>query len=206
MDLSSSGSGATALTNGTTYTATLNPGFKTDVYRFTGAVGQRLFYDAIDADNDPVYAYLYDPLGNYVSGLYGQNSDYDVGPFTLTAPGTYYLVQQSQSPYTTNDYSFRLIDVAQSPATALTLDTQITGTLNPGTKSDLYRFSGTNGQRLYFDAMPTNNPNGDWYLYGPNNQSLPGNVLNGDFEVTLPKTGTYVLALDGTDLFQSCTV
>ena len=194
LDLSPSGTGGTALTKGSTYTATLNPAFRTDIYRFTGSVGQQLFYDALDADLGPVGVYLYDPLGNNV--YVANNSDYDAGPFTLTAPGNYYLIQQSQSPDATNIYSFRLIDVAQAPTTALAFDTQISSTLNPGTQADLYRFNGTNGQRLYFDAMPTNG-GGSWYLYGPNNQGVGGNSLNGDFEATLPQTGTYVLSVSG---------
>ena len=195
LDLSPSGSGAAALALGTAYTATLNSAFKTDVYRFTGAVGQQLHYDALDADSDAVAVLLFDPLGNNVQ--IAHNSDADVGPFTLTQPGTYFLWQQSQSPDATNDYSFRLIDVAQSPAIALTLDTQINGTQNPGTKADVYRFNGTNGQRLYFDAMPTNSVNATWALFGPNNQMLGQVGLHQDFELTLPQTGSYLLIVNG---------
>ena len=192
------GDSATALSFGTTYTQTPDPGFRTDFYRFTGTVGQRLFYDALDIDFNPVNVRIYNPNGgiNFING----NADSDVGPFIITEPGTYYLVLEGFTPDGTGDYSFRLIDMAQSPAAPLVLGATVNGTLNPGTEVDWYRFSGTAGQRIYFDGASTNT-GGSWYLYGPENQGLNSAGLNGDFQQILPQTGTYLVAVygNGTD-------
>src|SRR5438045_2620303 len=120
------------LTNGTTYMATLNPAFKTDVYRFTGTVGQRLFYDALDADNDAISASLYDPLGNIfllpTCCYFNGNSDADFGPLTLAFSGAYTLVIKGSGDYI-SDYSFRLLDLAAAPA--ITYGVNVTNQLNP---------------------------------------------------------------------------
>jgi hypothetical protein len=192
LDLTSD---SASLSFGTAYSNVLSPAFLTDVYKFNGSVGQRLYYDAIDLDFDAVNATLFGPEGqvNFINA----NSDSDIGPFTLTESGAYYLAISSQMSDDTVDYGFRLIDVAQAPAQALTLNATVSGSLNPGSAADIYQVIGSAGQRIYFDAAATNNNIGGyaeyWQLFGPANQSLGGNSLNGDFEIILPQTGTNLL-------------
>jgi len=185
------GSAASNLVFGTTYSQ-VPPAFRTDVYRFTGASGQRLVYDSLEWEFEGISVRLYDPLGNnvFLSG----NTDSEPGPFTLVEAGTYYLVIESLTDVADADYSFRLINAAQAPASALALDTQINGVLDPGTRSDVYRFNGTAGQRLYFDAMPTNGA-GNWYLYDPINQPIGATSLSGDFLIALNASGQYLLVV-----------
>src|SRR5205807_4754375 len=68
----------------------------------------------------------------------------------------------------TGDYSFRLLDVADQAVVALR-QLVTNGVLGYGTP--LYRFEGTNGQRLFFDAM-TGGVSGYWNLYGPTDASI----------------------------------
>src|SRR5439155_1782341 len=183
---------STNLVFGVNYSQTLSPAFRTDVYRFSGTAGQRLYYDALDAENDSIYVQLINPSGGIV--FINGNSDSDVGPFTLTQSGTYYLAIISQLADDTADYSFRLIDAAQAPAQSLTFDATISGAVDPGLSVDIYRVVGTAGQRLYFDGASTNDfPVGYWLLFGPENQSLGGNWVAYDFEVALPESGTNLL-------------
>jgi Ca2+-binding RTX toxin-like protein len=183
---------STAVTLGSTVTQTLTPGNASRVHRFTGAVGQRLFYDALDSDFDSVLVRLIGPSGQDVSG-FGGNTDSDRGPITLTEAGTYYLLVDGDVA-TNTDYNFRLLEASAAPT--LTLDSTITGSLTPGNETDIFRFTGTANQRLTLDNL-TGGSGASWTLYGPNNQSIGSNSLNGDFDVTLPGSGEYVLVLTG---------
>ena len=64
------------------------PGQKAS-YTFNGTIGQRLHYDALEADIDPISVRLFGPSGNIV--FINGNADSDVGPFTLQETGGYTL-------------------------------------------------------------------------------------------------------------------
>src|SRR6266404_5055270 len=95
------------------YSGTISLPGQEDRFTFTGTAGQRLYYDALDYDFDAINVQLISPSGAipFVNG----NSDSDVGLFTLTESGTYTLLQKASGDYT-NDYSFRLLDLAAAPA------------------------------------------------------------------------------------------
>ncbi|MEO8428922.1 MAG: PA14 domain-containing protein, partial [Verrucomicrobiota bacterium] len=189
LDLAST---AASLTLNTAVTATLNPAWKTDVYQFTGTAGQRLYFDALDGDADVIQAVLLGPTGSNVH--INQRSQNDVGPFTLAASGTYFLFLEGNQTGTGN-YSFELWDVASQPALDLNLDQS--GSLNPGLSARIFRFTGSDQQRLYFDGKGTNN-GGFANLYGPGNEAVASANLVNDFEVALSRNGEYVLVLDGS--------
>src|SRR5207249_7002277 len=98
---------AASLTLNNEVEATLNPAWTTDVYQFTGATGQRLYFDALDDDADVIQAVLIGPTGSTVH--INQRSQNDVGPFTLAASGIYFLFLEGNQAATGN-YSFRLWD------------------------------------------------------------------------------------------------
>jgi len=176
---------------GTTYTQALTPPFRTDFYRFDATNGQRIFYDAESLyDGGLVYQTTYSPFGSVIAGSSLANYDFDTTAFTDT--GTYYIALAGQTATDATEYSFRLLDAARAPTVALTLDTPVSGTNDPGTRENLYRFAGAAGQRLFFNAAPTNGA-GYWYLYKPSGSYLSGNSLQGDFEIVLPSSGQYVL-------------
>src|SRR5262249_49678226 len=129
-----------------------------------------------------------------VTGLNDSYVAYDAGPFTLTEAGTYTL-RISGSGAATGAYSFRLLDVAAQPA--LSLNAPVTGTLGPGTRTDLYRLSGTAGQRLYFTWQGGTDYYGSYTLYGPGNQQIGSTYFGNLLDVTLPLDGPYALALAG---------
>src|ERR1043166_5512574 len=183
-----------SLTLGATVTGALAVPGQEDRYTFYGTAGQRIYYYALENDFGPVNVYLYDPLGNNVS--IANNADSDLGPFSLVGDGKYTLLIKAAGD-AVGTYSFRLLDLAQSPVTALTLDSTVTGTLNPGLRGDFYRFTGTNGQRIFFDFAPTNG-SGTWYLFNPLNQYVFGVGLTGDAEYRLPLSGTYLLFISSS--------
>jgi hypothetical protein len=177
-------------TIGTTYTQSLTPPFRTDFYRFDVTNGQRLFYDA-ESQNliYQVYQTFYSPLGSMIAS---SHASLDLDNIVFTDSGTHYLAFAGQVTTDSTEYSFRLLDPTRAPSSVITLDTVVSGTNDPGTRENLYRFTGTAGQRLFFNAAPTNG-GGGWYLYGPNGGYLGGTLLYYDFELTLPASGQYVL-------------
>src|SRR5207237_6633474 len=118
-------------------------------YTFSGVAGQRLYYDALDADFDRISARLESRRG-WMWFLTWGNSDYDVGPFTLLETGAYTLIIDGAGD-TVGNYSFRLLDLAA--ASTLTLGTTINGQLDIRTETDLYVFNGAAGQRVTLDII-----------------------------------------------------
>ena len=80
---------------------------------------------------------------------------------TLPYTGTYLLAVAGQSASNSSvSYSFEVFDNV-NPTSALTLGTEVTGTIaNPG-DSHTYTFTGTAGQRLYYDGLAS----ASYYLF-----------------------------------------
>ena len=127
----------------------------------------------------------------------------DSGPLTLTESGTYYLlaVGASTSPLS---YGFRLTDTAYEP---ITFGTTTSGTVTTATQSDIYSFTGTAGERTYFEELTDSNGSGgaSWDLYGPQNQYITSASIGGDLTATLPSTGTYTLAVYNNTSYATAT-
>ena len=183
---------STAYTVGTTESGTLNPSLGIQIFRFTGTVGQKLYYDALQNSSSNISAFIINPSGNQVINFGNTNSDSN-SPFTLNEAGTYYLVQDGTSSSGTATYNFQLLDEAAS-ATVLSLNTATTGTLAALT-NQFYSFTGTAGEKLYFDGLTGSGITAS--LYNSNNQNLGSTSLNGgQFPVTLGANGTYFLDLN----------
>jgi hypothetical protein len=181
---------------GTPVSSTITDLGEEDTYTFNGTVGQRLFYDSLDASfTDGFTAFLIGPSGQNVSGFNnGSNSDSDTSsPFILTETGQYRLVIDGNTD-PSGSYSFNLIDAGAAPV--LTLGTTITNTLIPGQESDFYRFTGTAGQRLYFDGI--SGSGATFRLFNPVNTNVFNVGLTGDSEFTLANTGTYIVGIQGS--------
>ncbi|MBF2067245.1 MAG: putative Ig domain-containing protein [Calothrix sp. C42_A2020_038] len=168
-----------------------------DTYTFTGSVGQRLILDNFTGTNSIGYQII-SPSGAVIYNRLSTAQQLE--PFTLNEAGTYRVVIDGDGR-STGSYSFRLLDLASS--TNLTLNTNISGVLSQASQAQLYRFTGTKGQNLYFDLFGewnTNNGTG-WALYGPGNQLVASNFNrqsgSSDLEVKLPSDGTYTLMIDG---------
>ncbi|MEH1791306.1 putative Ig domain-containing protein, partial [Nostoc sp.] len=163
-----------------------------DVYTFTGTAGQRIDFDVLkDGGSYTNTATLYSPSGiKYLDNYYLNYGD--VFPFTLNENGAYKLVIDAIGG-NTGAYSFSMLDVAQ--ATPINLDTDITGTLAPGSSTQLYQFNGIVGQHLYMNSLL--GAAGNWYIYDSSNNRVAANGLSNDFELTLSKTDTYTLVIQG---------
>ncbi len=185
---------APALSLGTPTSAATDAPFKTDIYRFTANLGQHFYFDALgDPAGGNIILFMANANGSLSYGCSFGGCFRDIGPFSFQEGGTHYLILPSQQEANV-EYSFRLLDAAQAPVSVIAFDTPVGGTLNPGSQADLFQFTGSAGQRLYFDGMGENAA-AYWYLYGPTDQSVSGNSVTADFEVTLPQDGTYFLVV-----------
>ncbi|MEC4811704.1 MAG: putative Ig domain-containing protein [Scytonema sp. PMC 1069.18] len=181
-------------------TKPLEPGRLMHDYSFTGVAGQQLFYDGMFTDGatvgtDTVTARLISPTGNTIfnPGYLSGYSTADIGPFTLTETGTYNLLLSGEKD-TPTGYRFRLWDLAD--ARSMELNKQVKENLLRGNDTNLYKFTGTAGQRLYFDGISGSDAR--WKLYRPGDRSvLADHYITDDFELLLPTDGEYILAVSG---------
>ncbi len=195
-----------SITTGTTaVSGTIkNPGDQA-IYTFQGTAGQTLYLNNLGLANGLSYT-IYDPAGND-SFLDSSGITSDFGPVQLQLTGTYQIVINGSGADTGN-YSFRLLDPSQQSqpdpqASTITLasgqSTSVSGTLSTGLETNLYTFSGTAGERLYFQGGTDSNANGAFYaIYGPNDARIAGEYTESDAGLAvLPVSGTYLIAVEG---------
>ena len=172
--------------------------FEQDQYTFTLAAPTQLFFDSLTNDGS-LRATLTGPRGTEFSnrtfsGDLPSNSvlSLSAGSYTLT-------IDASNSA--TGVYAFRLLDLASG--TPLTLGTPVNGTLSPGNETDVYRFSATAGQRLYFDALSSSSTTNPYVrVVDPLGKEIFNSATSSgrfaDLESpALMISGTYSLLVDG---------
>ncbi|MEG4293357.1 DUF4114 domain-containing protein, partial [Microcoleus sp. D2B6] len=169
---------------------------ESDEFSFSGSAGQRIYIDPLQYSG---------AAGNWrfdIQSPSGQNiSTGDLNSnriFDLKETGNYRIVTSALGD-TTGSYGFSVIDVGLVPA--IPFDTTIKGTLTPGSEDDVFRFTGSKGQKLYFDKESSSGSL-DWVLYTADNKTPIYNSFE-DMELYLPSDGEYVLALQGKSSFTS---
>ena len=162
-----------------------------DIYTFVGSIGERVFLDALLETID-IEAQLVSPSGIYVfyRDIY---ADQGHAPQILPEDGTYQLIINGDREKT-GEYKFRLLSF--DDAVELTSSIPQSGTLNTGSEIDIYKFTGSEGERVYFNSL-VDSPTSNWLLYGPDNQKISEAALNTNFEIALPGDGTYYYMLRG---------
>lgn len=131
---------STPLTLNTTVASTISIADEIDSSTFTGAVGQKVLIDTLNIDLNQLDWRLLTPSGALLDQRYyeGQGDDSDI--LILPEPGTYTQVFDGDDVQTPG-YSFRVLDVATA-ALPLVLDTTVNGTIDPGSESAFYQFTG----------------------------------------------------------------
>jgi len=183
-----------------------------DDYTFSGTTGQKLFYDALDGGpekNCNFHRTLMSPSNTIVPGADGFVCS-NVGPITLPSTGTYKLrIYPSANADDVGTYSFKITVVPTAQSFAYTIGTTVSkdspqvgeGFIESPQAEDDYTFSGTAGQKLFYDALdggPEKNCNFHRTLMSPSNTIVPGAdgfVCSNVGPITLPSTGTYKLRI-----------
>jgi hypothetical protein len=180
---------ATTIWGDTVISSISNPGER-DSFNFSGAVGQRLYFDPLKYTGavGDWRIQLYSPTGNLVIDT---NFSYEA-PFTLTQAGNYKLVVETNGDKT-GSYAFSLIDVEKTPR--IGFDQLVSGGIVPGSEADIFTFTGDQGQELFFDKLSNYNQL-SWALFDTSNRAIWSSTWE-DVEFKLPYTGEYLLAVRG---------
>ena len=160
---------ATPVTLGSPVSGTLTPANATNLYQFTAAAGDQVFFDAQTSSGSSLNWRLIDPYGNDVF----YTGWYDIDTQTLTAAGTYSLMVQGNIYNTaaSADFTFNLDPIGNVPpvpfsGTPLTLGAATSGEISAAGEIDSYIFILAANRRLYFDSL-SNNASLTWSLDGP---------------------------------------
>ncbi len=138
-----------------------------ETFTFTAPAGRKLYFDSLDGDNDPVRVEIIDPTE---TRLFFQNAAFDRRPFILPRSGTYTVRVLGDGSSSVGDYNFRILDL-EGDATELTLGETVTATVS-AFETEVYSFTGTFGQQLYFDSLVLGFQNVDLRLINQYGTSL----------------------------------
>ena len=134
------------------------------------------------------------PRGTVVAprSLYGGGaSDLVIGELSA---GQYTLTVNAQSAGHTGSYGFRLMNLGS--AAAFTLGTAVSGTLNPGSSANAYKFDATAGDRFFFDFISASSTV-YWRLVDPYGREVLFTNFSDLEGQELGVTGTYTLLIEG---------
>jgi len=195
---------ATPLVLGTTLSDAISAAGEQDRFSFNLSDASLLHFDAL-TNNGNLNWTLVGPAGTAVSARTFTASDGAslAGPPGLSLVAGAYTLTVAASGTNTGSYSFRLSDLAQAPP--LTPGTPVSGELNPGNETDLYRFAAAAGDRFYFDVHASSFGgalSAQWKLVDPYGNSVFNNFFGNlpASEVdspTLTQSGTYTLLVEG---------
>ena len=193
---------ATPIESGVIVTGALNPANETDLYQFQANAGDSLFVDFVSVDSTTGGFRIIGPDGSEVSqGI--SLRDVELPP--LTQSGTYTLLLEGVfSELAPNNYEIG-VSVLTQTTSALTLNTNQSGSISLPGQQDIYAFSIDSETVVYFDSF-TDLSGLTWSLTGPNGSIV--NDLRLDLTDSLSATfdsalkllpGDYQLTIDGTN-------
>lgn len=170
-----------------------------DHYQFSVEETRRVVFDSL-TDRSDISWNLEGPNGQQITQRAFSNSDYfrSSAAFDL-APGQYQLTVDAQAD-ALGAYALRIIDA--DAAAPMTPGLAVTGTLDSGNKTAVYKFTGTAGDKFIFPAgtlASTASASVDWRLIDPYGRQEGGTQDVRGFTDTfaLQRTGQYLLLLEG---------
>ncbi len=170
-----------------------------DIYTFNGTAGQRIFIDSefeIATLNFEANWTLTTPNGTVLLETVLLS---DQGPIELPSTGEYTLKVEDETDVV-GTYEFAVWDIPDPDMTTINFDQPITaGNIESPSVRDIYTFTGTVGQNLFFDSeyeISTLNFKADWTLMAPNGDVVFTAVtLSDQGPIELPQTGEYTLTV-----------
>ncbi|MFZ4411130.1 MAG: hypothetical protein ACOYOH_27560, partial [Paracraurococcus sp.] len=202
-----------ALTIGTTTTGSIAGAGDGTSFTFTLDAPRSLIFDALATAGTLANGYsltwtLSGPRGVEAGNrfLYSDSGYLGGSPLLALAAGTYSLRFAADGD-ATGSFDFSLLDIAA--ATPITPGTPVTGTLAPGSATQMYRFEASAGDPFFFDAQGNSGYYPTWRLLDPYGNQIFFTDLSTDRDTTVLRyAGTYTLLVegrpesrDGTDTF-----
>jgi len=174
---------------GTIHSGTVSAN-QTNSFTYTAPAGLPIYFDSLDTSGQSLEIDLFDPTGGVV---FATSEIADSGPYILPRSGTYTFNVRGPGGSSGN-YNFRLLDLTASPT--LTLNSGVSNALALPYQTDVYQFSGTAGQRLFFDSLVSGNLNVQVRLLSPDGlRPLDSYYYYDTGPFTLQFAGTYYLLL-----------
>ncbi|MDP3590036.1 MAG: LEPR-XLL domain-containing protein, partial [Methylobacter sp.] len=167
---------------------------QTVVYEFNLATTTQLVFDSQSNRSDLLWS-LTGPRGAEVTDRYFSQYEYQNSILALPA-GTYRLVVKG-SGNAVGAFSFNLLDLAN--ATVITLDTPVTGSLEPGNSTKAYRLDAVAGQKIAFHSNSVTGGSATWRLIDRFGRTAanPLSLSSNSTEITLDSGGAYSLLVEG---------
>nr|WP_228057013.1 putative Ig domain-containing protein [Tychonema sp. LEGE 07203] len=198
--------GVFSLTIGNTVNGEIVKAGQQNTYTFAGTEGQRLWFDSLLAAGN-INGTLYSPTNAIIWNSQSLGSDLEPAALTtLKETGNYRFVVDGSGD-ATGSYSFRILDLAAAAQTT-SLDTNTIGNFGTSKRDAVvYKFTGSEGQYVYFDRIEGGGSN--YSVYSPDGQRLfyqnlsydPPYPYSYDYGVEptkLPSSGEYTLVFNGT--------
>jgi len=167
----------------------------TQFYRLPAVAGDRFFFDQLTMVG-PITTgnrwVLYSPQGTEIF-----DSAFIGGDQTVTLPDTGDYLLAIRSPGGGTTYSFQINLVPNPAATVTGLDRTVSGAVSQGNPV-LLNFSGSGGQRVFFDVQDRASQGMPTRLIGPGNLVVDANAttdrmfilpLSGDYRIEMSTTG-----------------
>ncbi len=174
----------------------LSNGLDTQLFSFTAAAGDRLFFDTT-ASSGPATGTLR-LWGPDVREVDSRNFGTDFETVINTA-GTYIVQVQGRNANGAASISFNII-TPQTVTTTLNLGDIIIGSISEIGEQDVFTFTGTKGQELYLDGLG-GTANFSFDIFTELNRSVfSGNLISSGSDAglfALPMDGTYRIVIDG---------
>ncbi|MEN8447232.1 MAG: hypothetical protein ABG776_19720, partial [Cyanobacteria bacterium J06555_13] len=174
-------------------------GMATQLYEFSGSAGQTLVFDSVSSSGFlPGRWRLYGPDNVAL----GSSSTFMGQDFTEVLPvdGTYTLILDGANA-TSFDFSFKVSEKVVDE-TVLILGSSVSGRIATPEEQDIYRFSGSAGQRVLIDGLSSESFNIQLQLVSPTGEFLVNRLsASRNSEVlTLPASGTYSITVNGANV------
>ncbi|MGB0712374.1 MAG: putative Ig domain-containing protein, partial [Gammaproteobacteria bacterium] len=161
-----------------------------DRLQFEATAGDRIYVDHL-IGTDALRLLLYQPDGTLVFSNIRLDSDVD--PYTTTATGTHYLFVESSNDEA-EAYALRILLDRETPV--LPLGPSQSGTLDPGSQTEIFQFDLSVPTRLRLDREVLSG-SAVFRLFDPSGDSIPINN-NSSIPIETTEPGTYLFAVIGT--------
>ena len=173
-----------------TIAGSLSPAAETGLYRLTATSGQRFIIDRT-AGTGAFTWILYGPQGEWNSS---SNGFFD---FTIPYDGEYILALSGDRAMDSVDYEFQIV-APQLVYGEVTVNNEISGTIETVGQSYIYSFEGVAGQWIFFDALDSVYDDVQVALYTPSGWLQYTNRADVDsWPILLPETGQYEFRISG---------
>ena len=171
-----------------------------DTFAFSGSASQDLFFDVVVGNQFGQSWTLTDSLGHPLFS----GSMRDQEGVLLPADGLYFLTVQGVGGFT-GPFQFQIHETPETIARPILLDQLVAdpvedAILVPGERN-LYTFTASAGQQIFFDAIQGNRFGLTRTLTSPAGVQLLSGGYQDSAEITLNESGTYQLLVDGVGSF-----